>query len=512
MKATVMRCCLMAAISLTTSRNTLADIVTLDDNGGYGGMGSVEATYGMSMPWIWTPWYDNEHRFEGYYDCDGKMYYDKDGNGVAVWDKNEDSVLYAHWEDVTYLEVAGYDLGNGWDFLGFFAIGEELPPVFIEQHDGWICKGGFGADDTPYYDQEGNPIRVWDGGCDCIYFYWEPKKYKATLTHDKESGIPDREIEIYFACIVFDSVEVPVWYGHRFLGYFGENGVMYIQEQGYGANDWDIAEDATLYARWELEEVQVKYENGYDGGAFEFKTGKYSQSFPSVEPPSRRGYTLIGFCDEVGNMCVDANGRSLRNIDTVEPITLRAMWRSKTEMSQIEDQLMSAVVGSHVEIVLQGEVLNTGRELMIPSGVDAVLDLNGFVLDRGLSGESAVVSGRVIRVEGSLTIKDSFGGGRITGGNVTGDGGGILVAKNGVLRLLGGTVCGNTATGAGGGVYGEKHSAVFLGAGKIQGNKARNGCGIEIPYGTFRLCDDTSHEAEECNLHPYSPGLILMFK
>ena len=98
------------------------------------------------------------------------------------------------------------------------------------------------------------------------------------------------------------------------------------------------------------------------------------------------------------------------------------------------------------------------------------------------------------------------------GGNVVGNGGGILVAKNGVLRLLGGTVCGNTATCAGGGVYGEKHSAVFLGAGKVLGNRAKNGCGIEIPYGTFRLCDETSHEAEECNLQPYSSGLILMFK
>ena len=96
MKATTISSCLLAAMTLISSRNVRADIVTLNDNGGYGGSGFVEVAYGEDMPWISMPWYDN-YRFDGYYDQAGKMYYDQWGSSVTTWDKDGDAMLYAKW-------------------------------------------------------------------------------------------------------------------------------------------------------------------------------------------------------------------------------------------------------------------------------------------------------------------------------------------------------------------------------------------------------------------------------
>ncbi|MDE6398984.1 MAG: hypothetical protein K2L51_06660, partial [Clostridiales bacterium] len=85
-----------------------------------------------------------------------------------------------------------------------------------------------------------------------------------------------------------------------------------------------------------------------------------------------------------------------------------------------------------------GAGFNDGR-LYIPSDAKISLDLNGCVLSRSLANAKA--NGSVLYVKGALQIEDSkptkentvkddtLHGGVITGGNTTGDGGAIVVAK-----------------------------------------------------------------------------------
>ena len=96
------------------------------------------------------------------------------------------------------------------------------------------------------------------------------------------------------------------------------------------------------------------------------------------------------------------------------------------------------------------------KSLEVPQGHHAVIDLNGHTIDRHLS--AATIGGGVINVKNNssgtnpatLTIRDSQGGGQITGGNTQAGGGGIFVS--GSLTLEGGTICGNHANGHGGAV------------------------------------------------------------
>ena len=96
------------------------------------------------------------------------------------------------------------------------------------------------------------------------------------------------------------------------------------------------------------------------------------------------------------------------------------------------------------------------KSLEVAQGHHAIIDLNGHTIDRHLS--EATSSGEVIKVmnnnsntnPATLVIRDSQGGGQITGGYTQAGGGGIFVS--GKLTLEGGTICGNHANGNGGAV------------------------------------------------------------
>ena len=129
--------------------------------------------------------------------------------------------------------------------------------------------------------------------------------------------------------------------------------------------------------------------------------------------------------------------------------------------------------------------------LRIPTGKEVTLDLNGKILDRGLT--DCVDLGSVIRVEPGavLTIKDSSNNnsGVITGG-ASWNGGGIC--NHGTLTLESGTISGNKALhntyGGGGGIYNGSYNGskatLTLTGGVISDNEARNGGGVYNSDGT----------------------------
>ena len=90
---------------------------------------------------------------------------------------------------------------------------------------------------------------------------------------------------------------------------------------------------------------------------------------------------------------------------------------------------------------------STDAALTVPEGKTVVLELNGHTINRNLT--EAAANGSVIINNGTLAITDTEGG-KIIGGNTTGNGGGVL--NNGTFTLYAGEVAGNEAA-IGGGVY-----------------------------------------------------------
>ena len=128
--------------------------------------------------------------------------------------------------------------------------------------------------------------------------------------------------------------------------------------------------------------------------------------------------------------------------------------------------------------------------LNVPAGISVTLDLNGHKIDRNLTEASN--DGHVIQVKGmetnlgSLTIRDSQGGGTITGGfTSSGGGAGGIYVYYGNLTLESGSICGNKCTGFGGGgirLAGSGSTFTMTG-GSITGNVANTGKNSEAECG-----------------------------
>ena len=167
----------------------------------------------------------------------------------------------------------------------------------------------------------------------------------------------------------------------------------------------------------------------------------------------------------------------------------------------------------------------TSSTLTINSGKYITLDLNGYMLR---ATEGSLIS--VITVNGNFELKDTanslagrhayyvdsddkyvfvtdtsdsnytsakekgtINGGVITGGNTTGNGGGVyMYVGNAIFTMEGGTIAGNTAI-RGGGVYVENGNFTMEG-GTIAGNSAEYGGGVQVSganYGIFTMENGT---------------------
>ena len=126
-------------------------------------------------------------------------------------------------------------------------------------------------------------------------------------------------------------------------------------------------------------------------------------------------------------------------------------------------------------IVLPNDVTAEAADTFLTSDKDVTIDLNGHTIDRNC--QKSVKDGQVFRVDsGTLTIKDTTGGGTITGGKTIGNGGAVYLS-GGEFVLENGTITGNEAVSAesgqvyGGAVYVD-HGTFTMSGGEISGNKA----------------------------------------
>jgi len=72
--------------------------VTLDANGGTGGTDQVSVIFDAEMPNIAIPNREG-YTFTGYFDANGKQYYDENGSSTNSWITPEDATLTAAWEE-----------------------------------------------------------------------------------------------------------------------------------------------------------------------------------------------------------------------------------------------------------------------------------------------------------------------------------------------------------------------------------------------------------------------------
>ena len=141
------------------------------------------------------------------------------------------------------------------------------------------------------------------------------------------------------------------------------------------------------------------------------------------------------------------------------------------------------------EVVLKGNVTHEDNEssITIGGGKNVTLDLNGNTISN--EGENYDQRSTIWVDNGELTLKDSTGNGKITGGQ----GSGIWVDSGSTLNMEGGTISGNysKSNGTGGGVHVE--GTFNMNGGTISGNHSANeGGGVYVANGAeFNMTNGT---------------------
>ncbi|MBQ0083171.1 MAG: hypothetical protein KBS52_00175, partial [Clostridiales bacterium] len=206
--------------------------------------------------------------------------------------------------------------------------------------------------------------------------------------------------------------------------------------------------------------ITVKADKGYKLVEDSLKVYKTNKSGPRVEP-------IIPVQDEQDNT-------KYTFVMPAFDVTVTAEFE-KTEWQKLADAMSGKEQGTVDGVFEVDDTTTPGTRiitlltdikadnavdsaLVVPTACKVVLDLNGHILDRGLSEKTE--NGHVIKVEygGELTLRDSdptadngeYKGGVITGGNTKKTGGGIWV-NGGKLIMEGGTIANNYALNQNGG-------------------------------------------------------------
>lgn len=248
--------------------------------------------------------------------------------------------------------------------------------------------------------------------------------------------------------------------------------------EGVVYEDIVAADHATYYATARIEGVHSIY--AYTGSAIDIALAV--KSFEGVTLTEGTDYEVTtdpAVVSAVGTYTLTVAGKGAYTGS--QTMTFRVTDNGIYTWSELND-----LMGTGAEITLTADVIageDDNTFLLVPPDRHVVLDLNGHTIDRGLSNYTAnglIEDNRVIMVIGEFTLRDSTGGGKITGGYST-FGGGIRIGENGVFNMYGGSVYGNRSEFDGGGVAVNAGGSFNMSGGSIIENRSKNsGGGLSV--------------------------------
>ena len=183
-------------------------------------------------------WYDNAAR-------EGTPY-----NEQTPWNSLADNVtFYADWQARSYPAVLQTKGGTVTPDLLYFTI-EESKVLPDPVREGYKFEGWYENED--YSGSPVTEIPVGSVGDRRYYAKWDANNYMVTLSMGYE-GAPDRTEYVEYGKIC--TLTIPVREGYTFAGW-SYNGVLYTGPDGVLVKPWDLAEEVTLVAVWDVQVPQ----------------------------------------------------------------------------------------------------------------------------------------------------------------------------------------------------------------------------------------------------------------
>jgi len=313
--------------------------VTLEGNGGSGGMASINVRYDFKMPWASAPTRIG-YTFQGYWDTNttsgGTQYYTAAMMSVRNWDKTQNTTLYARWEANVHT-VSLHSNGDSGNVSIKATYDSPMPWTNAPTRVGYTFQG-YWYNEKQYYTATMESARNWDNafwsgrGNEYLSARWTANTYTVTLN---PNGGSDGTISVTATyALAMPLANAPTWNGFKFQGYWDTNaasgGTQYYTAAMVSARNWDKANDTTLYARWEIAYTVTLDPNGGSGETNSVIVTYGSAMPPTNAPSARIGYTFQGYWDtnatSGGTQYYTAAMTSARTWNKTTNTTLYARW------------------------------------------------------------------------------------------------------------------------------------------------------------------------------------------
>ncbi len=286
--------------------------VTLEYDGGTGGVTSLEVVCGETYGTLPTPTKEN-YTFDGWYSA-------KKGGDRIVSDTQVTAVtehtLYAGYRGAK--RTLTYDANGG-------TVSSAEKDIYYQETYGALpvpARNGYGFDG--WYTQKEGGDRVQEGtiveskGDITIYAHWKEKGY--TVRFDAKGGTVDTEtLEVRYGETP-ETLPTATRNGFKFLGWYAsKESVKPISEGDISR----ITEDKTYIAKWEGEQYTLTFHAS--GGEVSVKTKPIilGKPYATLPVPRRTGYKFVGWYTK------ESHGSQVTESTTVivpENHTLYAMW------------------------------------------------------------------------------------------------------------------------------------------------------------------------------------------
>ena len=146
-------------------------------------------------------------------------------------------------------------------------------------------------------------------------------------------------------------------------------------------------------------------------------------------------------------------------------------------------EALAAALAAGGEVRLDADITSVGAPVTVPAGVTATLDLNGHTL---MVSKYTAAKDQVL-VEGSLTLTDSVGTGKVCS-DYTGTAGRVVsVLENGSLQLAGGTITTEGMTKSGIAVYVGGSGSFTLTGGTVYADAKRGNAAVNAVSATSKV-------------------------
>ena len=240
--------------------------------------------------------------------------------------------IYAKWGALPYSVTFDFRGGTGGTATTNAYFGKTVPDVVAPQKDGYSFAGYYDNQDyqgLSYYDGNGKGIRDWDKTKDAVLFAkWGEKTY--TVTFDQCGGFGGTESQQVTYNGSMNNIAVPKRAGYEFAGYYAEvdgGGAQYFNDGGVSLKSWDIADDRTLYAKWDPISYTVMFLPNGGSGTMESQLFTYGEAAAlSSNSFVNAGLNFVKW--KRNNTTFYTDGQIVSNLTTEADghVTLTAQW------------------------------------------------------------------------------------------------------------------------------------------------------------------------------------------